>query len=387
MAKTDGSDGENLGARGTNPGTPGENRGPDRSDSSQPDETGGNSMSVGEWKERCVVVRRVFPGPRVVDVPLRIAFERAAYAEIVAHAKDSLEAEICGVLIGSPCQDEEGDFVHVAAVIQGAHAAEGSRHVTFTQETWNGIHAAMERDHPRLQIVGWYHSHPGFGVEFSEMDLFIQKNFFAGAMQIGLVIDPLGGDVAICMNADDKTRYVPKFWIDAREHKCRMPARAAAATGEQAVCGDVAADAVAALETRIGQLIATVDDMRRTLYRWIYALGMLLGLAIILFISLQVSTLLFGEIPTPPSRISFATIPLRIDGQPCLLGVSVVTWKIPPELIYTLPSEDEKEGTQEADKQKTLGADVKTASPASQTGREPARSPPGVPTAEKGSTP
>ena len=35
-----------------------------------------------------------------------------------------------------------------------------------------------------LKIVGWYHTHPGFGVEFSEMDLFIQQNFFGGPAQI-----------------------------------------------------------------------------------------------------------------------------------------------------------------------------------------------------------
>ncbi len=39
----------------------------------------------------------------------------------------------------------------------------------------------MEEKHSSLSIVGWYHSHPGFGVEFSDMDMFIQKNFFSSA--------------------------------------------------------------------------------------------------------------------------------------------------------------------------------------------------------------
>lgn len=314
--------------------------GPDQSVSPPSAEPGAESLQVGQWNEHPAVVRRVFPGPRGVDLPLRVAFERRAYADIVAHAKESLQAEICGVLVGSPCRDDEGDFVHVAAVVRGAHADEGSRHVTFTQETWNNIHAAMQRNHPKLHIVGWYHSHPGFGVEFSEMDAFIQRNFFPGPQQIGLVTDPLGGDVGICMNAGEEIRYLPKFWVDSRELKCRVPDSARPVSGEARGATESSADTVAALETRISQLIQAVDDMRRTLYRWVYGLGMLTGFAILLFISQQATTLIFGEVPKPPSRFRFVPIPLNIDGKACLLGVDVVSWQIPPELLYIPPASE-----------------------------------------------
>src|SRR5882672_4348919 len=110
--------------------------------------------------------RRNFPGPRGAPSPLRVAIERSAHAELIAHAKESLNAEICGVLAGRVCEDDEGLFVHVEAAIRGTAANQGSTHVTFTHATWNAIHQTMERDHPQLRIVGWYHSHPGFGVEF-----------------------------------------------------------------------------------------------------------------------------------------------------------------------------------------------------------------------------
>src|SRR4051794_1970989 len=90
-------------------------------------------------------VGREFPGPRQPKVTLRVAFERSAYAELIAHAKESLEAEVCGVLAGQVCEDGEGVFVHVEAAIRGTAASEGSTHVTFTQATWNGIHATLER--------------------------------------------------------------------------------------------------------------------------------------------------------------------------------------------------------------------------------------------------
>src|SRR5260370_28351362 len=41
-----------------------------------------------------------------------------------------------------------------------------------------------------MKIVGWYRSHPGFGVFLSEHDLFIQENFFSGPHQVAWVYDP-----------------------------------------------------------------------------------------------------------------------------------------------------------------------------------------------------
>jgi len=38
--------------------------------------------------------------------------------------------------------------------------------------------------------VGWYHSHPGFGVFLSEHDMFIQENFFSSPQQVAWVFDP-----------------------------------------------------------------------------------------------------------------------------------------------------------------------------------------------------
>ena len=133
-----------------------------------------------------------FPGPGGVKVPLRVAMTKDAYADITSHAAGSVDAEICGVLAGTQCEDDDGPFLKVSAAVRGEAARKGSTHVTFTHETWDVIHKAMEKDHPKLDIVGWYHSHPGFGVEFSEMDIFIQKNFFKAETQVAFVVDPLG---------------------------------------------------------------------------------------------------------------------------------------------------------------------------------------------------
>ncbi len=106
--------------------------------------------------------------------------------QIRQHARSSSKTEICGVLIG---QDRDG-CVRVQASITGQNAEEAGAHVTFTQDTWEHIYKIKDRDFPEERIVGWYHSHPGFGVFLSEHDTFIHKNFFSSPGQVAWVFDP-----------------------------------------------------------------------------------------------------------------------------------------------------------------------------------------------------
>src|ERR1051325_10690967 len=225
-----------------------------------------------------------FSGPRNADVALRIAVERRAYADLIAHAKESLDVEVCGVLAGQVCEDSEGIFVRVDAAIRGAAASQASTHVTFTQSTWNSIHQTLERDYPKLSIVGWYHTHPGFGVEFSDMDLFIQKNFFSAPTQIALVTDPLSGAVGICVNTSDGPKYLPRFWVDGREQTAKIPSRHSTPSKSQsaaAVVADDSAPSLENLEARVGQLIQALDEQRTSFYRFLLFCGIFFCLGII----------------------------------------------------------------------------------------------------------
>jgi hypothetical protein len=65
--------------------------------------------------------------------------------------------------------------------------------LTFTHDAWDEAYQALSLKFPNQSLVGWYHSHPGFGVFMSEYDAFIQQNFFGTQGQYALVVDPLGG--------------------------------------------------------------------------------------------------------------------------------------------------------------------------------------------------
>ena len=50
---------------------------------------------------------------------------------------------------------------------------------------------SRDRLHPELDIVGWYHTHPDFGIFLSSHDLFIHRHFFAQTLQVAYVVDPI----------------------------------------------------------------------------------------------------------------------------------------------------------------------------------------------------
>jgi proteasome lid subunit RPN8/RPN11 len=122
---------------------------------------------------------------RVSTQPV-VVMEAEVARKIRQHARTSMKAEVCGVLIGST----EHERMMVEACIQGNNAAQGGAHVTFTQDTWEHIYKIKDKEYPEQKIVGWYHSHPGFGVFLSEHDLFIQQNFFSNPQQVAWVYDP-----------------------------------------------------------------------------------------------------------------------------------------------------------------------------------------------------
>jgi proteasome lid subunit RPN8/RPN11 len=322
-------------------------------------------------------LRRTFPGPQGANARLRVAIGRSAYAELVAHAKSSLEAEVCGVLAGHVCEDDEGPFVNVEAIIRGTAASQASTHVTFTQETWNVIYQTLERDFPKLKIVGWYHTHPGFGVEFSEMDLFIQRNFFSGPTHLALVTDPVNGHVAVCVNTPQGIQYLERFWVDGREQACRVPARQSPPDEAPAAAGAAgSADKLQALEARVAQLVQALDDLRGFHYRFMLTCGFLFCLALIIGVGYTIRKEMTSHYE-PPRLNSYVPVPVQIGDKTVLIGVGVASWEVPPELNALML---QAEILKQKDEQSAKGKDT-NASPVNPANPAPATNRPSTPAA------
>ena len=140
-------------------------------------------------------------------------FRRLALEEIHNHGKETTEVEICGVLVGNIYRDSFGPWLYIESSIRGDAAEGHATQVTFKAETWEHIQQEMETKHPDQRIVGWYHTHPGFGIFLSGMDLFIQDNFFNLPWQTAFVYDPIGGDEGSFIWRGGKSEREP-FLVD-----------------------------------------------------------------------------------------------------------------------------------------------------------------------------
>jgi hypothetical protein len=88
--------------------------------------------------------------------------------------------------------------------------------VTFTHQTWSKINSEMDTKFVHLSIVGWYHTHPDFGIFLSDRDRFIQEHFFSGPGQIAHVIDPIRKIEGVFVWRDGKACLTEHFWVGDR---------------------------------------------------------------------------------------------------------------------------------------------------------------------------
>ena len=138
---------------------------------------------------------------------LRFEMDNEVTRRIRQHARAHMSTEVCGVLIGGNLDGVVG----VKASIEATHAAQAGTHVTFTQDAWEAIYRVKDELYPEDRIVGWYHSHPGFGVFLSEHDLFIHRNFFSSPDQVAWVYDPHSDEEGCFGWTDGEVHRVPVF--------------------------------------------------------------------------------------------------------------------------------------------------------------------------------
>lgn len=120
------------------------------------------------------------------------------------HAIKNSDREVGGVLLGEQFMVKNSLFVVLEKNIRGQAMIESTASLKFTQKTWENIYQIQDEQFPDKQILGWYHTHPGFGVFLSGYDLYIHKNFFNTPAQIALVLEPLRKDLGFFCWQEDK---------------------------------------------------------------------------------------------------------------------------------------------------------------------------------------
>ena len=158
--------------------------------------------------------QRGFPASRKQD--FRIYFDAAVHTELLRHVGEDTSVEVGGVLVGQWLRDDDGPFVAVSHFIRCESPESKPAELTFTHDAWTTIHQEMDTRYCDLSIVGWYHSHPDFGIFLSERDSFIQQHFFSGPGQIAHVVDPVRKTEGAFIWRDGRPTLCEQYWIGDR---------------------------------------------------------------------------------------------------------------------------------------------------------------------------
>jgi proteasome lid subunit RPN8/RPN11 len=129
--------------------------------------------------------------PALGDLPIFLD-HRAADA-IERHALSDTSVELGGILLGKECIDEatNAPFVWITQSLEAKHYENTQASFTYTHDSWEEINRERDKRFPDLDIVGWYHTHPSFGIFLSHHDVFIHQHFFDQVLQVAYVVDPI----------------------------------------------------------------------------------------------------------------------------------------------------------------------------------------------------
>lgn len=169
------------------------------------------------------------------EYPVQIIVRKKAIQEAVDNAHRYRNREVGGVLLGQiryitnrPVGKIE---VFFTGIVQASHVESRVASLTITPESWAAIwnlidHHTIYANKP-WTVVGWYHTHPGFGIFLSAHDITIHKEHFRNSGYIALVLDPVRNETGFfCWDAEN--RNIPRYrdnliqFIDDPELKSRL---------------------------------------------------------------------------------------------------------------------------------------------------------------------
>ncbi len=102
--------------------------------------------------------------------------------------------EIGGFLLGSYKQNTDYHDVWIEKFVPITPEQSGVYSIEFGSQAWAEL-ADIQEQNEHLNLIGWFHTHPGHGLFLSRPDLKIQNGFFKENFQIAMEVDPLTDDM------------------------------------------------------------------------------------------------------------------------------------------------------------------------------------------------
>ena len=135
-------------------------------------------------------VDREYPMKLLVVYIVQNALDR-----IREYASSDTSYELGGVLVGRIARASRRWFVEIHDFIPARKGVSRRASFEFNNEAQAQIHDDLTAQFPDKKVVGWFHTHPGYGVFLSSADQFIDEHYFNDKHHIAMVLDPTKEDV------------------------------------------------------------------------------------------------------------------------------------------------------------------------------------------------
>lgn len=122
---------------------------------------------------------------------VKVYIKQDVYIALEEYALSDTAHELGTILLGDYSENLGRMHIIISAFIYAKYTDASASTLTFTHETWDYVHKEHDKNYPDKKIVGWQHTHPGYGIFLSNYDMFIQENFFNVPFQVAYVIDPV----------------------------------------------------------------------------------------------------------------------------------------------------------------------------------------------------
>ena len=124
---------------------------------------------------------------------LHIFLTESILQEVVKWSRTDLEHELGGVFVGDLYAYKGMSYLEIAGYIKAQHYENTAASFRFTHDSFSAITREKERRFEDRPIVGWHHTHPGYGIFLSGTDMFSHRNFFNLPWMFAMVVDPRAG--------------------------------------------------------------------------------------------------------------------------------------------------------------------------------------------------
>lgn len=135
-----------------------------------------------------------------------------ALQQVHQHAISNMRSELGGFLLGRAFQDNGKHHLLIETALPAVSNDHGPVHFTFGADSWSECHRRKAEQYPDLQIVGWYHTHPGLGVFYSSDDVVVHTAGFSLPWHVGLVVDPVRNEAALFGWVNDELECLSGYY-------------------------------------------------------------------------------------------------------------------------------------------------------------------------------